>query len=106
MPLVEFPVLLHGDPVELHLAECGLGGVDGPLQIGCEAEVEIESFLFHEFSGGPGLFPALLGELDIGPSGEKVEFVPFALSVSDQYQLLHFNRLGQGPNGCQIRSAI
>ena len=86
MALVESPVLDHRDPLLVELGEDVVRGVDGSLEVRGVADVEGIAFLFQFLTAVDGLLNAVLGKLNVGPTGEEVRFVPLALAVSYQYQ--------------------
>ena len=91
MPLVELPCLDHRQPLPVHALEHVVQCVDGPLEIGCVADVEIESLFLQDPSCLSGLLPSGIRKVHIGPSCEQVLLVPNALSVPDQNQLHGIN---------------
>ena len=86
MALVEPPVALHRQPHHVHCLEGKVAGEHGTgLQRGV-SNVERESFGRHGDSSGGRFGAALLGEVDIVPPGEEVEFVPFALPMAKNHK--------------------
>ena len=75
--LVELPGFDDGQPLAIHLAEHDIEGVNCALETRGVADVKVET----------GFFAARVGELDIGPAGEQVEFVPLGFSVTDKDKL-------------------
>ena len=54
-------------------------------------QVEGEALLFEQPPGIVGLLEAFFGEIDIGPAGEPVFFVPDAFAVAQQYDFFNGN---------------
>ena len=85
--LVELPALDDGQPLAVHLLEHEVKSVDGALQAGGVADVEVEAGLLEGTAAGGSLLLASLGQLDVGPAGEQVELVPLGLAVTDKDEL-------------------
>ena len=83
MSFVQLPGLDDRQEVAVHLVEDVLEGVDGALQIGGVADIEIVSAFLQELAAVLGFLDAFFREVDVGPSGEEVELVPLALAVTD-----------------------
>ena len=99
MAFVEAPGLVDGDPHEVEFVEGDPEGADGALQDGGEGDVEGVAAFLEELARLPGLDAALIGEVDVGPTGEPVFFVPDAFTVPQQDELRgHGNpeRKGEG----------
>ena len=88
--LVELPGFDDGQPLAIHLAEHDVEGVNRALEARSVADVKVEARFFEGAAACRCLFAARVGELDIGPAGEQVEFVPLRLSVADKDE---FHRL-------------
>ena len=80
---VEAPALLDGDPVQVHLVQDVVEGLDSALEIGSIGLSEGEALGLEEFTGLDGLFHALGAQVHVGPAGETVFLVPDALAVAD-----------------------
>jgi hypothetical protein len=68
------------------LVEHQVEGALGALQYRCEGDAECEAFRLQPLAGGPRLADSLLRQVDVAPAGEEVQFVPFALAVTDEYE--------------------
>ena len=82
VPLVQPPVLGHGDPELIHLVERDVQRLDGALQYGCECQIEHEARLLHQPARFPRFGAPLLGKIDVLPAGESVFLIPGGLTVS------------------------
>ena len=60
--------------------------MDCPLQIRRIAEIEVIALFLQELTRLLGFFVSLLAQIDIGPSGEEVFLIPFALAMPYEYQ--------------------
>ena len=87
MAFVEPPGLDDWKPFAVHALQSDVQRVDSTLQIGCEADIEIESLLLQHPSRLYGLRPSGVGKVHVGPSGEEVLLVPDALPVTEEYEL-------------------
>ena len=87
MALVELPRFDDGQPLAIHLAEHDVEGVDCALEARGVADVKVETGFFEGTAACGGFFAARVGELNIGPAGEQVEFVPLGFSVPDKDEL-------------------
>lgn len=85
--LVELPGFDDGQPLAIHLAEHDIEGVNCALETRGVADVKVETGFFEGATACCGFFAARVGELDIGPAGEQVEFVPLGFSVTDKDKL-------------------
>lgn len=85
--LVELPGFDDGQPLAIHLAEHDVEGVDRALEARSVADVKVETGFFEGSTACGGFFAARVGELNIGPAGEQVEFVPLGFSVTDKDKL-------------------
>ena len=85
--LVELPGLDDGQPFAVHLGEHDVEGMDCPLEARGVADVKVETRFFEGSTACGGFFAARVGELNIGPAGEQVEFVPLGFSVTDKDKL-------------------
>ncbi|CUN74125.1 Uncharacterised protein [Collinsella aerofaciens] len=85
--LVELPGFDDGQPFAIHLAEHDVEGVNCTLETRGVADVKVETGFFEGAAACGGFFTARVGELDIGPAGEQVEFVPLGFSVTDKDKL-------------------
>src|SRR5574344_2297148 len=81
---IQMPVLDERDVVAVNTIENMLGGMDGSLQIGSVADIELEAGLGKKLAAVDGFFDTLFGKLDIRPAGEKIEFVPLTFAMADQ----------------------
>jgi hypothetical protein len=52
-------------------------------------DVELESLSLQQTSGFGRLFTTAIAQIDIGPTGESILFVPGALAVAQQDQPIH-----------------
>ena len=84
--LVEPPVAMHRDPVPVGLVQREVGGVDRPSQQRRVEHIGLAVQLLDQLAGAGRFGPALLGEVDVDPSGEQVQRVPLALAVAQQNQ--------------------
>src|SRR5690606_26653656 len=84
--LVEPPVAADRNPMQPHLSQGDLGGVDRPQQKRGVDDPATESFLGHQAARLAALFLAGLGEGDVGPAGEHVLEIPGRLTVPEQHQ--------------------
>ena len=85
--LVELPGFDDGQPLAIHLTEHDVEGVDRALEARSVADVKVETGFFEGLTACGGFFAARVGELNIGPTGEQVEFVPLGFSVTDKDKL-------------------
>ena len=85
--LVELPGFDDGQPLAVHLAEHDVEGADRALETRGVADVKVEAGFFEGAAACRRLFAARVGELDIGPASEQVEFVPLGFSVTDKDEL-------------------
>lgn len=85
--LVELPGFDDGQPLAIHLAEHDVEGMDRALEARGVADVKVETRFFEGTAACGGFFAARVGELNIGPAGEQVEFVPLGFSVTDKDEL-------------------
>ncbi len=81
--LVQTPGLVDGQPCAVHLVEDDVQRVDGALQHGGVADVEVKALLLEGLAAGCSLGASGVGEVDIGPTGEEVLEVPLGLTVTD-----------------------
>ena len=88
MTLVEAPVALHGNPQAVGLIERDVRGVDGAAQQRGEDDVGQHTLVLHELAAVLGFLAALFGQRDVNPAGELICLVPFALTMSEQYQFV------------------
>jgi len=89
MSFVEPPVVLDGNPHEVHFVQDDPRSADCPFQHRCENEVERVSLLLKREARFFGFFYALLGKVNIRPPGKEVFFVPDTLSVTKQHDFVH-----------------
>ena len=61
--------------------------MDCALEARGVADVKVETGFFEGTAACGGFFAARVGELNIGPAGEQVEFVPLGFSVPDKDEL-------------------
>ena len=87
--LVETPVRVHRYPHSVHYIQRDPQGADGSLKHGGIGEIEFEPRAAHRVAGFSRLGDSLLGEIDIGPSGEAVFPVPHAFAMTQQNKLFH-----------------
>jgi hypothetical protein len=86
MPFIQAPTVLHRDPHAIRDIEDRPEGSDGALQHRGEGDMR-HDILAQQIAAGPhGFLPALLGQIDIDPPGEKVLDIPGALAVANQDQ--------------------
>ena len=83
--LIEAPGLADGDPVEIHLIEDDIEGLDGTLEVAGVGEGEVKSILLQRLACSGSLLDTLIGQVHIGPSGKAILQVPLTLSVAYQY---------------------
>ena len=81
--------MLDRDPHQVELVERDPQRPDRPLEHRGEGDVECEPLGLEQLAGPLRLGLALLGEVDVGPSGEQVFLVPDAFAVAQQYDLGH-----------------
>lgn len=101
--LVQAPVLVQRDPVEVKLVCDVIECDDGALQHGRVGEVELPVFRFQSSAGSARLLDALLVERHVDPARELVGLVPDGLAVSHEDDLVNF-LLGHGPYSCSCAS--
>ena len=96
---VQSPVLFHWDPELVEFGEDAPEGVEGAFENGDVGDVEGEALAFQELAGSLGFFAALVAEVDIVPTGEKVFLVPSAFAVADENEFVHNAAEGSGSAG-------
>src|SRR6056297_816878 len=89
VPLVQSPVPLHPHPQKIKLVEHGPERPDRAFLDGGEAEIERYAFGFYQPCRPPGLFDAMIGQIDIRPSGETVVAIPDAMSMAKKNEGRH-----------------
>ena len=85
--LIETPVAHHRNPVAIRRVQRNVCGADCAAQQGGEHNVRQDILFHHELAGVDCLALALLGQVNVYPTGELIRLVPFALAVTDQDQL-------------------
>ena len=90
MLLVEFPALLYRNPVEIHVVENVIKGLDSSLEIRSIGLLKGKAFCLKELTGLFGLILALRSQIDVCPAGETVFEVPGAFAVSNEYYSFHY----------------
>lgn len=88
--LIEAPVLVMRDPVQVQLIGDGVVSLDGALQHTSVSDIELEALLFQHLAGFDCLLNSLFRERDVVPTCEAVLSVPSGLSVSHEDNLVHF----------------
>jgi hypothetical protein len=89
MPFIEAPVMLDGNPHEIHFIEHDPEGTDRPLKNGSESDIKGISLSLEKPPCVARFLNAPFREIYIDPAGEKIFPVPDALSVSEQNQCVH-----------------
>ena len=87
--LVEPPGVDDRDPHLVELIQRDPERADGAFEDGCVGHVENVAALTQQLAALVRLDHALLREIDIGPAGIQVLFVPDALAVAEQNYLMH-----------------
>ena len=87
--LIETPALLDGNPVEVHVVEDVVEGLDGSLEVGSVSLREGEALGLEELAGFLGFGLAFRGQVDIGPAGETVFEIPGAFAMTYEYDSFH-----------------
>ena len=82
--LVEAPGAGDRDPQPVGGVERDVRGLDRPAEQRGVQHVGEDPGLGEQLAAAPGLVLALLGQADVHPSGEQVQFVPLALAVAEQ----------------------
>ena len=90
MLLIEAPALLNGDPVEVHLVQDVVEGLDSTLEERGVGQVEGEALLFEGLTSLDGLVYTSFGEIDVGPTCETVLQVPGTLTMTDEDDSFHY----------------
>src|SRR5450830_1466253 len=86
---VEPPAADLRDPHEVHLVEGDPQRANGPLEDRDVRQVEGEPTLLQELACVVCLDDPLLGQINVGPAGKPVLFVPRAFAVPEQYYFVH-----------------
>lgn len=89
VPLVQSPVLVVGNPGQIELVGDCVVCLDGSLENGAIANIEMETLFSEEGSSFNGLADSVFGERNIMPSSESVLAIPGRLSVSDEDNSMH-----------------
>ena len=97
MPLIQAPVLVQRDPVNVELVSDVVEGNDGSLQHRRVRSVELPVLLLQASAGSARLLDTLLIEWHVDPARELVRLVPNGLAVAYEDDLVNF-LLGHGPN--------
>src|ERR1043166_7353248 len=84
MPLIEAPRFVNWDPEQVHFVHCDPQRPDGALQYRRMRDVELETFGRHETASFARFRASLFGEIDVGPAGETIFFVPDTFAVTEQ----------------------
>mmetsp|Transcript_104929 Transcript_104929/g.292034 ORF Transcript_104929/g.292034 Transcript_104929/m.292034 type:complete len:293 (+) Transcript_104929:179-1057(+) len=85
--LVQPPRLVHRGVQLIRGLQGQVASLDGPLQVGGVADVELQPLLLDQLAGPLGLTDALLGEVDVHPTRELVRHVPLRLAVAGENEL-------------------
>lgn len=88
MALVQTPGAVDRDPVAVRGFQRELGGADGALLEGGVQDIGEQTGVLEQLTAADCLLLALLGEVDVHPTGEQVLRVPFALAVAEEDQLV------------------
>lgn len=86
--LVQPPGAVDRDPVAVRGLQRELGGADGALLEGGVQDIGEQTGVLEQLTAADCLLLALLGEVDVHPTGEQVLRVPFALAVAEEDQLV------------------
>ncbi len=93
MALVQSPVALDRQPQLIELVEREHAGPDRALQHRRVDEVEPEAAVLQQPPRLARLAAALLGQVDVGPTGEPVLLVPGRFAVTEQNDFMHVLKL-------------
>jgi len=89
MPLVQAPRTVDGNPHPVHLLQRSPQRLDGPPQHRRKRDVEVESFALEQLACRPRFSHSMLGQADVGPSGEAVLAIPDRLTMAQEDELPH-----------------
>ena len=89
MAFIKTPGILDRQIHAFHRVKSDPQSVDGAAQNARVSDIEVVAFGLKQLSGFAGFFLTLLGQIDIGPTGEAVFQIPLAFAVTHQYKLKH-----------------
>ena len=102
--LVQAPGADDGDPHLVELLGDHVVGLDGALEQRGIAEVEDVTFALENLAGFERLGDAFFTEVDVGPAGEAILFVPRALAVADEDEFIHPRLLQKSASGAAMEA--
>ena len=91
--LVESPVPLHRQPHHVHRLEREMAGQYRACLHRRVGDIEPEAFVHHRQPGRRRFTTTLVGQVDVVPTGEQIESIPFALAVAKQHQCTSHGRI-------------
>src|SRR5687768_4340306 len=89
VPFVEAPAFFDGNPQQVEPVARDPARTNGALQDRGEGDVEREPFGLEKTAGLRRFGATLVGEIDVGPSGEPVFLVPGGLAVAEENEFVH-----------------
>src|SRR6185503_433072 len=87
--LIETPASLDGNPQKVELVERNPAGAKGALQDRRVGNVEDVALGLQQLARGGRFLAAFVTQVDVGPPGEPVLFVPGAFAVPQEDYLVH-----------------
>ena len=97
---IESPVAHNRNPHQVHLFHDEPKRTYRTSQHGRERDIERVAFGQHRLARLPGFEDALLGQIDVRPSGEEILEVPLALAVANEDELSDIVGLSHGGAYC------